>query len=214
MFFFLRILMPVEFVIVGTCKLSYLVPNQLTLILCKGIAFFDSGWSRSVNSPSPGCNVRLTSPSPKGLSKVFPLRADMHGGAPGCMFEYVVPSPTPTVPGVNIDFSQWSIPSEFMASTTKIAQCCMAWGLSWLFRSSSPRSAALSIDVSAIPFIPCKRLRSMFPKSRTVVGRPGLYRRPEAQLDWCVLAFGHPLIHSLGMIVASVAFASSTDKLM
>lgn len=126
MFFFLRILMPVEFVIVGTCQPSYLVVNQLTSIICTGVAFFDSGWSRSVSSPSPGYNAPLISPSPSGLSKIFPLRADMHGNPLGCVFEYVVSTPIPTVPEVNIDFSQWFIPSESMASMTKIAQCSLA----------------------------------------------------------------------------------------
>jgi hypothetical protein len=87
----------------------------------------------------------------------------------------------------------------------------MAWALSWLFKSSSPRSAALSTDVSVVPFMSRKRLQSMFLESRTVAGWPGLYCRPEAQLDWCLLAFGHRLLHSLGMAVASIAFASSTD---
>jgi len=35
-----------------------------------------------------------------------------------------------------------------------------------------------------------------------------MYRRPETQLGWCILAFSYPLLHSLGTIVTSLAFAS------
>ena len=70
-FFFLRILMPVEFTIVGTCQLSYLMPNQLTSIICKGVAFFDAGWSRSVGSPSPGYYACLIPPPPPKACQRF-----------------------------------------------------------------------------------------------------------------------------------------------
>jgi hypothetical protein len=60
--------------------------------------------------------------------------------------------------------------------------------------------------------IACKRPRLTFPNSRAVVGESGMYCRPEAYLGWRVLAFGHVALHSLGMTVASVAFASATDR--
>jgi hypothetical protein len=56
-FFFLRILMPVEFIIVGMSHLSWSVSQPLDPLLCIGVAFFDSAWSRSVSPFSPGRDV-------------------------------------------------------------------------------------------------------------------------------------------------------------
>jgi hypothetical protein len=49
-FCFLRILMPAEFIVVGMSQFSCSVSQQTDSLVCIGIAFFDSGWSTSVNS--------------------------------------------------------------------------------------------------------------------------------------------------------------------
>lgn len=56
-FFFLRILMPAEFIVVGMSQLSCSMSQQVDPLVCIGVAFFDSAWSRSVSSCSPGHDV-------------------------------------------------------------------------------------------------------------------------------------------------------------
>jgi hypothetical protein len=83
--------------------------------------------------------------------------------------------------------------------------------------SSNRRYCYLLCFLSMWVFPPsyhCKRPRLTFPNSRAIVGESGMYRRSEAYLGWRVLAFGHAPLHSLGMTVASVAFASATDRTM
>jgi hypothetical protein len=63
MFFFLRFLMPAEFVIVGMSlpPRFELGTHPADFVICTGVAFFDSGWSRSVNRSPRGNNVSLNS---------------------------------------------------------------------------------------------------------------------------------------------------------
>ena len=55
-------------------------------VICIGVAFFDSAWSRSVYPSSLDRNVNSIS---SGVSTVLPLRADMHRHPLGRVFRYV-----------------------------------------------------------------------------------------------------------------------------